>query len=231
MPPYKLIRSRRRSVALIIEPDASLTVRAPLGLPIPQIEQFIRQKTGWITQKQALVRARTETTRKFASGELLFYQGQPYRLQVLTAPKNSISLQNGVFRLATPSLPQASQVIQRWYQKQARSILPARLEELARRHGLRYSKIRISSARTRWGSCSARNVISLSWRLALAPQLIQDYVILHELAHTLEHNHSPAFWACLARLMPDYERPRQWLKKHGQYLHLDFLPPGPLPPL
>lgn len=226
---YKLIRSRRRSLALIVNPDTTLTIRAPLHLALRDIERFLAAKADWIASKQAEARTRhLPTLRKFVPGELFYVFGNLHPLEIDNAARGLVF--DNAFRLAPPSLPRARELIQRWYQKQARRLIPARIEAFARQFGLEYTKIRITSARTRWGSCTSRNVLSFSWRLVMAPPIIMDYVILHELAHTVEHNHSPRFWARVAAMMPDYEHHRKWLKLHGQHLDLDRLPHGELPP-
>ncbi|MGI8422303.1 MAG: M48 metallopeptidase family protein [Gaiellaceae bacterium] len=96
------------------------------------------------------------------------------------------------------------------------------IEQVARteaeRLGLRFAGIQIRDQRTRWGSCSSRGTLSFNWRLALAPAEVLDYVVMHELCHLREGNHSPRFWALLAAARPDYESPRAWLRKYGHEL-------------
>lgn len=102
----------------------------------------------------------------------------------------------------------------------ARELLSQRVCSFARAFGLTYRKIRISSARTRWGACSTSGTLSFNWRLVMAPPQVVDYVVVHELAHLRQPNHSPAFWDEVAKMMPDYAHHRAWLKKNGSRLHL-----------
>jgi len=111
-------------------------------------------------------------------------------------------------------------LFQKLYRKLARAYLRRRLEQLARLNGFNFKKFRLSSARTRWGSCSAKGTISLTWRLILAPPEIIDYVIIHELAHTREKNHSRAFWNLVAKHLPDFRQRRRWLKQNGFRLNI-----------
>ena len=99
--------------------------------------------------------------------------------------------------------------------EQARTVLTRKSDEYAKRLGVSYQKIRIGNQRTRWGSCSSKGTISYNWRLILMPEEIMDYVVVHELCHLLEMNHSPRFWRLVAEVLPDYAKRRTWLKQHG----------------
>ena len=107
-----------------------------------------------------------------------------------------------------------------YYKKQAKQLIPARAVELSCLTGLAYKGIKITSARKRFGSCSSINKLTFSWRLLLAPENVLDYVIIHELAHTVEKNHSRRFWGKMAELMPDYGPAHVWLKQNGAVLNI-----------
>ena len=221
---YRLIRSKRKSIALIIEPDGRLLVRAPHNLHQSYVEAFVSEKSAWIQEKQALVGKMIErcgrspgAPRRFRAGETFWYLGRYYPLEI-SAELSAPLVFDGTFRLARPVQKQAALVFERWYKHQARQLLSQRLNELAAQHGFHYKSMRLSSARTRWGSCSSLSTISLNWRLVMAPPDVSDYVILHELAHLKEKNHSRRFWELLASLKPDYAVQRQWLKTHGDCL-------------
>lgn len=103
--------------------------------------------------------------------------------------------------------------------EQARITLTARTDYYAEILQVKYQKIRIGSQKTRWGSCSSRGTISYNWHLVLMPEIILDYVVVHELCHLIEMNHSPQFWSRVENVLPDYRDRRAWLKKHGdEYL-------------
>ena len=110
------------------------------------------------------------------------------------------------------------QVFERWYREQARQILPGRVEFFASQYEFPYRGIRITSARTRWGSCSAKGSLSFSWRLIQAPLAVVDYVVVHELVHTLVHNHSKQFWDRVGTIMPEFQSRRRWLREHGRQI-------------
>ena len=216
----KIIRSRRRTIALVIEGDGSLIVRAPLRASEKTIRELVAQKADWVARAQAKMRQNRPPERRFVAGEALPLMGQAHPLKIVQTQRASLAFENGVFLLAQKAQPRAREAFQLWYKKMAAVLLPARLETLAAKHNLHPKKVRISSARTRWGSCSTSGTISLTWRLVMAPPEVIDYVIVHELAHIKVKNHSKDFWNLVADLMPDYKKHLGWLKKHGQSLDI-----------
>jgi len=217
----RLIRTRRRTIALVVEPGGGLTVRAPLRMAESQIRQFVEAHTDWIVRNQAKARfSAPPTPKQFVDGETFLYLGKPYPLALVPRQRPSLTLDRGAFRLAQSALPKAEAAFTRWYKQQALTVFTERVEMLAKQFGFRYEKIRISSARTRWGSCSSKGTLSFTWRLVMAPPEVVDYVIVHELVHTKIRNHSKTFWARVAELMPAYKTHVRWLKQNGKTLTL-----------
>jgi predicted metal-dependent hydrolase len=219
----QIIRSRRKTFELMIKDDGSLVVRAPLGASEAQIERIVQQRSDWIKKKQELVRHRNQQlpARKFAGGEILLFLGHPYRISIATNQAIPLVVTTKQFRLAADSLPHAREMITRFYLKQASLIIPQRVAYFAQRNRLKYKAVRISDARTRWGSCSSKGSLSFTWRLVMAPPKVIDYVVVHELAHLLERNHAKAFWQKVEAMMPDYLQHKRWLKENGHLLTLD----------
>jgi len=217
----QIIRSKRRTIAIIVHRDGKVVVRAPLKTPERLIRAFIESKSGWIDEKKALAAKHVVLpVKKFTGGEKFLLLGREIPLRLVEGQKTALSFQDEFF-LNKKALPGAQAVFTKWYQARARQVLTERVTLYARQFGLHYEKIRISSARTRWGSCSSRGTLSFTWRLIMAPLEVVDYVVLHELAHLKVKNHSPVFWAEVARMLPDYKRRRAWLKKNGRFLTLD----------
>jgi hypothetical protein len=127
---------------------------------------------------------------------------------------------DGSFKLTKSAHSKAESVFITWYRGQARMVLTERVDFFAREHAFKIGKIRISSARTRWGSCSSKDTLSFTWRLVMAPLDVIDYVVVHELCHLKEMNHSKAYWAQVEAILPDYKRRRKWLKDNGGKLRL-----------
>ena len=216
----EVIRTRRKTVALVVERDGRLVVRAPLRLPQAQIDAFVSSHADWVRSRQALVRKNYRPPRQFAAGESFWYLGQQVPLVMVERKRPALSLE-GEFRLARAAQPRAREAFEAWYRAQARPLIEERVAHFAAITGLRGKKIRISSARTRWGSCSSRGTLSFTWRLVMAPLAVIDYVVVHELCHLAHPNHSPAFWARVASIMPGYKVQRQWLRQHARDLSLD----------
>lgn len=216
----QLIRSKRKTVAIIVQRDGKVIVRAPLKASERQIRQFVESKTGWIAEKKIQMQEQAPALqKKFTAGERFPYLGQEYALSVVAGPRAGLRFEAG-FSLNQNSQPEAARLFEKWYKAAARKILTERARLYAQKFGLKYQKIRISSARTRWGSCSSRGTLSFTWRLVMAPLEVVDYVVVHELAHLRVHNHSAAFWAEVTKMMPDFKRQRDWLKKNGRFLTL-----------
>ncbi len=212
----RIIRSKRRTIALIVETDGSVTVRAPLRTTDRSIMKFVEEHTGWVESKQAKIREAVPIqSKQYLPGESFLYLGQSYPLEIVRDQKRKLMLEDG-FKLSESMQANAKQVFQNWYRQEAGRIIPERVQRFADNHQFSYKKIRISSARTRWGSCSASGTLSFSWRLIMTPLDVVDYVIIHELVHTIHHNHSKQFWAMVERLLPDYRERRKRLKQFAQ---------------
>ncbi len=218
----QLIRTRRKSIAIIIERDGSLVVRAPLRLSNAEIRAFVEKKADWIKTKKALVASRfVETPKKtYDNGESFWFLGISYRLKIISDSPSDLEL-NEYFLLKRTCVPHAPLVFTRWYKTQARQIIPERVSWHAARLGIPYKKVRITSAEHRWGSCSSSGTISFPWRLVMAPMPVIDYVIVHELVHVSVKNHSKAFWAKVKTIMPDYQQKIEWLRANGHLLVVD----------
>ncbi|MFH1524609.1 MAG: SprT family zinc-dependent metalloprotease [Chloroflexota bacterium] len=215
----KLVRSRRRTIAIVVERDGRLTVRAPLRMAEKHIHEFVESHVEWIARNQAKVRAAPLPQHKqYAEGEMFLYMGKPYPLRIVPPQRPALKFDGTTFRLAKSAQPRAEQVFVRWYKVQALEVISGRVQALAGKYGFSYQKIRISSARTRWGSCSSRGTLSFTYRLVMAPPAVVDYVVIHELVHTKIKNHSKTFWARVGEILPEYKTHVRWLKKNGQFL-------------
>ncbi|MFA5837370.1 MAG: SprT family zinc-dependent metalloprotease [Bellilinea sp.] len=217
----RIIRSRRKTVALIVTPEGHLEVRAPQRVSRDQIEDIVAQKANWILKN--LERSRKASaavnTRKLVEGARIWYLGASHPLHVSEHSTARVQFSTS-FYLPKSALPKATDLLTAWYKNQARHLLTERTAYYARQFGLKYRSIRITSARTRWGSCSRLNALSFTWRLVMAPLEIIDYIVIHELAHILQKNHSRAFWEQVERMLPDYRSRRAWLKANGRLLDL-----------
>ena len=214
----QLIRSRRKTIALIVEQDGRLVVRAPLRASLRRILEVVEQKSGWIKVKQKQAKA-ANPARQFVNGESFWYLGKTYKLEIVRKAASPLQL-DGRFYLAQARQPKAAAVFTGWYKEQARQVIPERVRWYAEKIGFTYQQVKITSARRRWGSCSPRGTLCFTWRLVMAPLPVIDYVVAHELAHLLEKSHSRRFWAQVQTILPDYKACRDWLKVNGSMLSL-----------
>jgi len=218
----KIIRSNRKSIAIIIEKDGRLIVRAPKRASMRQINQLVRENISWIerTQQEARRKYRPTKPRQYLEGEQFHYLGIQYPLIYVNRTVPKLSLKRN-FELSKTSHNQAEGIFIEWYRKQARIVFRDRADYFSSMFGFKYKGIRITSARKRWGSCNSRGGLNFPWRLVMAPMPVIDYVVVHELVHTEIKDHSKVFWTRLKSLMPDYKDRVKWLKEYGFQLSLD----------
>jgi len=216
----KLIRSKRRTIALVIERDGSLTVRAPMRASNILIEQFVQQKTHWIIKTRRKIEDVVHSVlRQYLDGETFLFLGSLFDLKLVGPQKPSLQFDSG-FTLSHAAQKKGEQLFIRWYKERASEVISERVKEYARRHGLAPKQVRITSAKTRWGSCSPNGRLNFTWRLVMAPLEVIDYVVIHELAHLRVKNHSSRFWDEVRRIDPGYKEKRKWLRLNGEKLNL-----------
>jgi predicted metal-dependent hydrolase len=217
IPINQLIRSRRRTVALVIAPDATLTVRAPLSVPLSRIEAFVQERSDWIRRKMIQVRARPcHRPLEFVDGQPVQYLGRAYSLVI--DDSSGLRFDDEAFYFPRALLPQAGLEMVFWYRQEARRVIGERTAYFADLMGVTYGQVELSDAATRWGSCRWTGDLRFSWRLILAPLEVLDYVVVHELAHVTVPNHSRRFWARVREFCPDYFLHRAWLRKNSRMI-------------
>lgn len=220
----RILRSRRKTLALIVRSDGSLEVRAPLRLSRAEIQAFVESKAAWIARQRARLSAADPPPARigYANGSRLWLLGQSLRIEYTRSTSGTIRAAGQCILIPARMQSNAGAALESWYRAQARRVIRQRADYYAGKHGLRYSGIRISAARSRWGSCGVNNRLNFPYRLVMAPIEVIDYVVVHELVHTVERNHSRAFWAKVAEILPDYRLEREWLKRNGRWLDLAF---------
>ena len=212
--------SRRRTLSLELRADGSLTVATPHGLSLTTIRAFVASRRAWIDAKRALLARPAPPRVLHEHGARLPYLGTELALNISIAPRRRAACrcESGSLVLKVPNNTAIRPAIEAWYRRAAATHAAARLAHFAPQVGRAARKLVIRAQRSRWGSCSARGTISLNWRLMQAPPEILDYVVVHELCHLLVPNHSPRFWAEVARVLPDWRRQRAQLRQFGRSL-------------
>ena len=273
VPAYTLIRSKRKTLAIHIVKDASVEVRAPLGMPLRHIERFVASKEKWINDRLSRRAGVLDAKDAFALnyGDTVTLRGRPYPIKAVgvvgaagtsVRPVKAAEAAGAIGAAESPARPSkavgvagaaesparpakavgapARQVVGFdgdafvipaglsaesiknaviWiYRQEAAKILNEKLRKFSAIMNARYSGFRVTAAKTRWGSCSSKKSLCFSWRLLMAEDDVIDYVVVHELAHTFEMNHSPRFWALTGRVIPDYTEKKKKLRRLNEAL-------------
>jgi predicted metal-dependent hydrolase len=218
---YTLVRSRRRTISIVVTQEAAVVVRAPLRAPKRVIDYFVVSKHGWILAKQAIALRRAEACKpvEFASGEEFPFLGGLLMLAVSDQARRPECVGNTLV-IPKSRIEEAGDLLAKWYAGQAKRIISERVSHYSALTGIMPLSVSVTSARRRWGSCNAQGRLNFAWRLVMAPVDEIDYVVVHELAHIEHHDHSRAFWARVGEIMPDYKAKRQWLKENNGLLNL-----------
>jgi len=217
----KIIRTKRKTIALQITDNATLVIKAPFDVSDEIINKIIIKHKDWIEKKKKEIEARDPkySPKEFVNGEGFLYLGRYYKLKIVEDQDIPLKFNNG-FYLSRKYLPHAKEIFIEWYKKKAYEKLSERVEFYSKKGGFKYNKINITNAQKRWASCSPKNNLNFSWRLIMAPIGVIDYVVVHELVHLEEKNHSKEFWRKVKVLLPQYEKYERWLKKYGHLLRL-----------
>lgn len=220
---YSIIYSARKTISIIVERDRTVIVRAPLNTSEELIENEINKRKFLLfqkinhPQKYNLPRDRKE----FVSGEALLYLGKYYKLEVADKAIEGVEF-DSKFIISNYNQRQARQLLKVWYVKQAEEKIVPKVKYYANHLGVNCNKISILDLKYRWGSCTPKDNINFNWRLIKAPGYVIDYIIVHELTHIMESDHTSEFWNIVSVQLPHYSKAKEWLKDNGNLLETDF---------
>ena len=215
---YQLRRSQRRTIGLAID-HRGLRVGAPTRARLGDIESLIRQHGQWVLDKLATWRERpAPAALEISDGTLIPLLGEPLTIALTTLGRTRWQFGPQTLYLQPTATASSAQLLEQALRDKARTIFAERLALHAPRLGVAVPPLRLSSAKTRWGSCSHHGGISLNWRLVFMPLAVIDYVVCHELAHLKEMNHSPRFWSVVEQLCPDWRNLRLELRHQARHI-------------
>ncbi|MCK5024193.1 MAG: M48 family metallopeptidase [Thermoplasmata archaeon] len=223
---YTVVRTSRRTIAIYIDPLKGVIVRAPKRGHTSEIRQFLIKKTPWILRKLHEMQKREAEAPQhtYLDGDDFLYLGNSYALKFCPdmARKGIAIVDSEIVVSLKPdiSLEKIPDMLRKWYIARAREILNERVLFYSQELGVKPARVAIRGQSKRWGSCSAKGNLNLNWKLVMAPPIILDYVVVHELCHLRHPNHQLEFWQMLGDLMPDYAIRRDWLKQNGHKLGL-----------
>lgn len=220
---YKIVFARRKTLTITVERDRSIVVTAPEGTSLEKIREVIESRKLWLYEK-------TRHTQKYSplphppgkelvTGESLPYLGRQYRIELVEG--------NGEIRfeqkfIVPRGLAGKSMAFRSWFIARAEEKILPRAAVHAMNLGVSYKQAKIGDGKYRWGSCTPNDNVIFNWRLIKAPTFVIDYVVVHELAHLIEQNHTPRFWNIVKAQAPSMEKAKAWLQKNGALLEQDL---------
>jgi len=219
---YIIQRStKRRKLTITVERDRSVIVHAPEGISDEKINQVVESKRQWIYEKighpQKYQNPPHAPGKELVSGESAFYLGRQYRIEVVKTGLGEIKFAQR-FLIPPTQVAKRKEALREWYIGKAKEKIVPRVKQHAIQLGVDVAEVKIVDNRYRWGSCTMNNNVNFNWRLIKAPMFVVDYVIVHELAHLIEANHTPRFWNIVRAQSPTIDKAKAWLKEHGQLL-------------
>jgi hypothetical protein len=208
-------------VTITVERDRSVVVHAPEGTSDERIRQVVESKRQWIYEKtnhpQKYRNLLHPPGKELVNGESVLYLGRQYRIEIVETDSTEIRFAQRFF-IPASQVSKRVETLREWYVRKAEEKIVPRVKQHACQLGVEVADVKIVDNRYRWGSCTPNNNINLNWRLIKAPMFVIDYVIIHELAHLIEANHTPRFWNIIRAQTPTMDKAKAWLKEYGQLL-------------
>ena len=216
---YTLISARRENVLLQALPGDRIRVYAPAGARLRDMDDLVKSRMDWIDEMHAQLRLEAPPP-TLAGAETVLLEGRRVPLTVVPGARGAVVLRDGGIYMTTAETDPAARVMQlkRFFYRLALERIREALDKWAPTVGLPYGRVAIREQRTRWGSCSSAHNLNFNWKLVLAPPEALQYVVIHELCHLRDFNHSPRFWQEVRSRMPEYEYWKKWLRDHGKEL-------------
>jgi len=214
---YKLKVSKQARRLSLRYDHRGLHIISPRSISKHQAQELIRKHLAWVLKQQTHY-AQISVQKLYDGAEVDIF-GDREKIRYVLEENSAKVAESGEHLVVKAAAGEHQKVLTKWLRQIAKRGIIARVSELAVKHGFKYQNISIRDQSSRWGSCSSQANLNFNWRLMLAPLFVLDYVIIHELAHTQQMNHSSAFWEIVANCMPDYRLAKKWLKSEGKLLH------------
>ena len=217
--------NRKRTIALQVK-NNKLIIKTPKSVSKKTLVDLIKRKQHWINQRAILhFEEQNLKNREFIDNDKFYFRGDEYRLSLILGGKEAVKIEGGLLLVSyvddkSTGRENIKRLLEDWYLKESIKILKARTEELAQQMRVQPYGITVKNYKSKWGSCTANNKISYNWRIIMAPDRIIDYLIVHELSHIIEPNHSKNFWRQVKNYCEDFKKNRKWLQENGHKLVL-----------
>ena len=219
-------RTRRKKTISLQVKDNKLIIKAPKKLSKRSLDELIQRKINWIKQRLIInLEEQNLRHRKFIDNDKFYFRGKDYRLRLISGKEETVKIEADLLVVTyiddtTIDRKAIKTFLIDWYLKESLKILKTRTNYLAKKMKVQPSGMTVKNYISKWGSCTAHNKISYNWRIIMAPDYIIDYLIIHELSHITEPNHSKDFWQTVAKYCDGYQTKRKWLRENGYRLIL-----------
>ena len=217
--PVEVVRTKRKKTASIEIKDGLIRVLVPNSLTDKRVNSLLEERASWINKK---IRLQAEMppyrSKEYVNGETFTYLGRNYRLKLVNTDTTTTRLKNGYLEVPAQSEKVIQASLADWYTSHALAKLEEKTGRYAKTLNVEPSSVTVKEYKSRWGSCSTSGDITYNWRIIMAPHRIVDYVVIHELCHLVELNHSDKYWKQVESLVPDYRERRAWLKTNANTL-------------
>lgn len=228
--PYQIKHTKRKTVGIKITKDAVVVISAPYNMKDHIIKQVVKEKSGWIHKKITQIRLLNEklVDRCQQMDQKILFLGSPIMVifdTQSTVKQWKVVIKDSCLYFTGPTSSQdinRQRILQKWLTLTIKKIIEERVAYFSHKIGVDVNMIRIKSQKTRWGSCSSLKNINFNWKLSMAPLEVIDYVVVHELCHLKEMNHSKDFWLLVENILPDYKNHKLWLKKNSDLMDESF---------
>lgn len=211
-----IVRSHRKTISLHVRPDGTIEVKAPYLMPKFFITKFIQNNSDWIEKRSKMVQQKMDLEKTYTHGEKFLFLGEEYSLEIGNHSEIAIKENKILYPKALEF--RIKKEIENWYIRQAKSVISEETKRYALEMNTTFQNITFSDTKSQWGRCTYDNRLQFSWRLIMTPLLVLRYVVIHELAHTFERNHSYLFWSKVRSVNPSYKQQIKWLKENGNTL-------------
>lgn len=220
---------QRETVGIAVDPKDGVIVTVPEGVTDDKINEIVKKRAGWIIEKQEEIKEINgpPLEKEFLSGEKLPYLGRRYRLKLINNDNTgyNVVLKYGKFSVKIPTDLNGSEQrkmvrdnLLQWYYEHAESKLKERVKRYKHQVGVEPNSVKVKHQQKRWGSCTKNKELLYNWRIIMAPMSIVDYIVVHELCHLKEKNHTDRFWRMVKSVIPDYQDRKEWLRVNGPSL-------------
>ena len=226
---FELRYSKRKTLEIKIDYPDIIKVAAPIGAPESRIMEIVKKRSAWIETKLRLLAEKPKpenVSKKIENGESYLFAGEEYILRLIDDPKRKkpeVAIRDNeliVFSSEDVKAEDIRHSIKSFYKKEGLEIIRSRISCYQKSFDRSPAGVRVKEQKKRWGSCTFKNELLFNWRIAMAPLHIIDYLVVHEMAHMIQKDHSKKYWNIVENIMPDWKTRRLWLKENGHRFYI-----------